>query len=193
MRSSLIIPLLVSFLIPSCNQRLVSRIDPSIQTDLSGRWNDSDSKLLAEKMVREFLSSENFKEYSKALGHKPAIIVGLIKNKTTEHIDSDNYIKKFELAIYQSGVADMLESGDFRDKLRLERVQQQDFSSSETISKWGLETGADLVLFGEMTSEIDVYGNKRTVNYITTLYLTDLETNKRIWYGQQEIKKLIKN
>lgn len=187
------ITLVASLMLLSCNQRLVSRIDPSTQTDLSGRWNDSDSKLVAEKMVREFLSSEYFKEYSKALGHKPAIIVGLIKNKTTEHIDADSYIKKFELAIYQSGAADMLESGDFRDKLRLERVQQQDFASSETISKWSLETGADLMLFGEMTSEVDVYGNKRTVDYITTLYLTDLETSKRIWFGQQEIKKLIKN
>jgi penicillin-binding protein activator len=177
----------------SCNQRVVSRIDPSAQTDLSGRWNDSDSKMVAEKMVNDFLSNEKYKEYAKVLGHKPAIIVGLIRNKTAEHIDADNYIKKFELAIFNSGVADMLESGDFRDKLRLERVQQQDFASAETTSKWGLETGADLMLFGEMTSETDVYGNKRTVNYITTLYLTDLETNKRIWYGQQEIKKFIKN
>jgi penicillin-binding protein activator len=176
----------------ACTQRVVSRIDPATQTDLSGRWNDSDSKLVAEKMVQEFLASEKFKEYAKALTHKPAIIVGQIKNKTTEHIDSDNYIKKFELAIYNSNIADMVESGEFRDKLRLERVQQQDFASTETMSKWGEETGADLMLFGEMTSEIDVYGNKRTVNYVTTLYLTDLETNKRIWYGQQEIKKFIK-
>lgn len=192
MRStSLIFFLFVGF--ASCNQRVVSRIDPASQTDLSGRWNDSDSKMVAEKMVNDFLSNEKYKEYAKAFGHKPAIIVGLIKNKTAEHVDADNYIKKFEVAIYNSGVADMLESGDFRDKLRLERVQQQDFASAETTSKWGLETGADLVLFGEMTSETDVYGKRRTVNYITTLYLTDLETNKRIWYGQHEIKKFIKN
>ena len=177
----------------SCNQRVVSRIDPATQTDLSGRWNDSDSKLVADQMVQEFLSSEKFKEYAKVLGHKPGIMVGQIRNKTSEHIDSETFIKKFELAIFNSGVADMLESGDFRDKLRLERVQQQDFASAETTSKWGLETGADLMLFGEITSQTDVYGNKKTVNYITTLFLTDLETNKRIWYGQNEIKKFIKN
>jgi len=191
MRFTVFILLIVGFI--TCNQRVVSRVDPSIQTDLSGRWNDSDSKIVAEKMVQEFLSSEKFKEYSKALTHKPAIIVGLVKNKTSEHIDSENYIKKLELAIFNSGVADMVESAEFRDQLRLERINQQDFASSETVSKWGLETGADLILFGEMTSETDAYGNKKTVNYITTLYLTDMETNKRIWYGQQEIKKYIKN
>ena len=114
-------------------------------------------------------------------------------NKTSEHIDADNFIKKIELTIFNSGLADLVESEEFRDKLRLERAQQQDFASSDTASQWGLEVGADLMLFGEMNSETDVYNNKRVVNYIITLFLTDIETNKRVWYGQKEIKKFIKN
>src|ERR1041385_8597065 len=79
--------------------RSVSRIDPNQQIDLSGRWNDSDSRTIANKMVTELLGSDKFKDYSKALNKKPAIIVGLIRNKTSEHIDANNYIKKIELAI----------------------------------------------------------------------------------------------
>jgi hypothetical protein len=85
-----------------------------------------------------------------------------------------------------------VESGDFRDKLRVERVDQNDFADPGTVAEWGKETGADLMLFGEMTSETDVYHNQRVVNYVTTLFLTDMESNERIWYGQQEIKKLIR-
>jgi uncharacterized protein (TIGR02722 family) len=184
--------LFVSFLLTSC-ARTVTRIDPSQQIDLSGRWNDSDSRQVSQKMINDLLASDKFKEYAKSVGKKPAIIVGLVRNKTSEHIDADNYIKKIELAIYNSGVADLVESGTFRDKLREERAQQQDFASAETASQWGKETGANLMLFGEMTSETDVYNKRRVVNYITTLFLTDLETNKRIWYGQQEIKKDIRN
>lgn len=180
------------FLLSSC-ARSVTRIDPSQQIDLSGRWNDSDSRQVSQKMINDLLASEKFKDYAKALGKKPAIIVGLIRNKTSEHIDADNYIKKIELAIYNSGVADLVESGTFRDKLREERAQQQDFANPATVAQWGQETGADLMLFGEMTSETDVYHKRRVVNYITTLFLTDMETNKRIWYGQQEIKKDIRN
>lgn len=173
--------------------RTVSRIEPGQQIDLSGRWNDSDSRQVANKMITELLASEKYKDYAKALGKKPAIIVGLIKNKTSEHIDASNYIKKMELAIFNSGVADLVESDAFRDKIREERAQQQDFASPETVSQWGKETGANLMLFGEMTSETDVYNKKRVVNYVTTLFLTDMETNKRIWYGQEEIKKYIRN
>src|SRR5258706_811832 len=173
--------------------RSVSRISPDQSIDLSGRWNDTDSRQVANKMIADLMGSEKFKDYAKSLGKKPAIVVGLIRNKTSEHIDSDNYVKKFELAIFNSGVADLVESDTFRDKLREERAQQQDFSDPATVAQWGKEVGANLMLFGEMTSETDVYNNKRVVNYVTTLFLTDMETNKRIWYSQEEIKKLIRN
>jgi len=184
--------IILAFLTISC-ARSVSRIEPNTQIDLSGRWNDSDSRLVADKMIADLMSSERFKEYAKAKGTKPAIIIGLMKNKTSEHIDADNYIKKLEAAIFNSNIANLVENDEFRDNLRVERANQQEFSDPATVKQWGKETGADLMLFGEMTSETDVYNKERVVNYVTTLFLTDMETNQRVWYGQQEIKKHIRN
>ncbi len=184
--------LLFMFIVTSC-ARSVSRIDPGQQIDISGRWNDSDSRMVSQKMISDLLSSDKFKEYANTLGKKPAIIVGMVRNKTSEHIDAANYVKKIEVAIFNSGMAELVESDSFRDKIREERAQQQDFASPETVSKWGRETGANLMLFGEMTSETDTYNKRKVVNYVTTLFLTDMETNKRIWYGQHEIKKDIRN
>ncbi|MBY0433923.1 MAG: penicillin-binding protein activator LpoB [Cyclobacteriaceae bacterium] len=181
------------FILLSSCARSVTRVDPSQSMDLSGRWNDTDSREVANAMIADLLASEKFKAYAKEVGKKPAIIVGLVRNKTSEHIDADNYIKKIELAIFNSGVADLVESDTFRDKLRVERAQQQDFADPSTIAQWGKETGANLMLFGDMTSETDVYQKRRVVNYITTLFLTDMETNKRVWYGQKEIKKFVRN
>jgi uncharacterized protein (TIGR02722 family) len=173
--------------------RSVTRVDPATQIDLSGRWNDTDSRKVADQMIFELFESDSFKEYKKTLGHKPVIVVGTIKNKTSEHIDAGNFIKKFEIVIHNSGMAELVESDEFRDKLRQERAAQQDFADPATVAKWGKEIGADVMLFGEMNSETDTYANKRVVNYITTLFLTDVESNKRIWYGQNEIKKFVKN
>lgn len=176
----------------SCS-RTVTRIAPDTPVDLSGRWNDTDSRKVADQMIYDLFNSGNFKTYAEQRGKKPVIIVGSILNKTSEHIDADNYIKKFELVIHNSGAADLVESAEFRDHLRRERAEQQDFADPATIKQFGKELGADLMLFGEMTSEVDDYNNTRVVNYVTTLFLTDIETNRRIWYGQNEIKKLIKN
>lgn len=177
----------------SCQPRTVTRVDPDTQIDLSGRWNDTDSRMVAEKMINDLFVSPRFKEYAEQRNKKPVIVVGMIRNKTSEHIDAANYIKKFEMAIYNSNSADLVESDEFRDQLRKERAEQQDFADPATIAQWGKETGADLMLFGEMTSETDTHNNRRVVNYITTLFLTNVETNKRVWYGQHEIKKLVKN
>lgn len=181
-----------SLMVFSC-QPNVTRISPDSQIDLSGRWNDTDSHIVADKMIHDLLSSTRFSEYAKQKGRKPVIVVGLIRNKTSEHIDANAYIKKLEVSIYNSNIADVVESEEFRDHLRQERAQQQDFADPGTVSKWGKEIGADLMLFGEMTSETDTNNRSRVVNYNTTLFLTDIETNQRVWYGEQEIKKMVKN
>ena len=177
----------------SCQTRSVQRIDPAKEMDLSGRWNDVDSRKVADQMIFDLFDSQSFNNYAKAKARKPVIVVGQIRSKTSEHIDADNFIKKFEVVIHNSNVADLVESGEFRDKVRVERSEQQDYADPATAKRWGMETGADVMLFGDITSEVDTYNNKRVVNYITTLYLTDLETNKRIWFGQNEIKKYVKN
>lgn len=190
---SLGLTIVAGLFIFSCSQRTVTRVDPDQQIDLSGRWNDTDSRMVAKTMVQQFLNSPRYESYAAEKGGTPAIIVGYINNKTSEHIDADNYIKKFEMEIFNSGLADLVESREFRERLREERADQQEFSSPETAASWGKEYGADLMLFGTMTSETDSYNDEKVVNYITTLYLTDLETNKRVWYGQEEIKKFIEN
>jgi uncharacterized protein (TIGR02722 family) len=176
-----------------CQTRKVTRIDPATQIDLSGRWNDSDSRKVADQMIYDLFNSDRFKEYASDKGAKPVIIVGTIRNKTSEHIDADNFVKKFEVVIHNSNAADLVESSEFRDQLRVERLEQQEFADPATVKRMGKEAGADLMLFGEITSETDTYNNRRVVNYITTLFLTDVESNKRIWYGQNEIKKYVKN
>ncbi len=187
--------LLVVFILflTACQTRQVTRLDPATPIDLSGRWNDTDSRQVADQMIYDLFDSDGFKNYSKQIDRKPVIVVGLIRNKTAEHIDADNFVKKFEVVIHNSGAADLVESSAFRDKIRVERAEQQDFAEPSTAKEFGKELGADLMLFGEITSETDVLNKKRVVNYITTMYLTDIETNKRVWYGQNEIKKFVRN
>ncbi len=92
----------VFLLVFSSCARQVTRVNPDQSYDLSGRWNDTDSKTVATSMINDLMTSEKFKEYAKAKGKKPTLIVGLISNKTSEHIDAATYIKKFEVSILSS-------------------------------------------------------------------------------------------
>ena len=193
-RKLLIAPAIASIIFfTSCANRKVTRIDPNQQTDISGRWNDTDSKLVANEMITDVLTRPWRSEFEQKYSKKPTVIVGSVKNKSSEHIESLTFIKDLEKAFINSGTVSVVQSADERNQVREERNDQQTFASEETRKKWGREKGADFMLNGVITSIIDQYKNQKTVAYQINLELTNLETNEKVWIGEKKIKKYIKN
>lgn len=195
MKKLLIAPMIVSLLLfgTSCANRKVKRIDPNEQTDISGRWNDTDSKLVANEMIKDVLERPWRSNFETKMGRKPVVIIGSIRNKSSEQIDPITFIKNLEKSFVNSGVVSVVQSGDDRNQVRDERNDQQTFSSEETKKKWGKEKGADFMLNGVISSIVDQYKNQKTVSYQINLELTDLESNEKVWIGEKDIKKYIKN
>lgn len=194
MKKVILIPILtITLIVTSCANRKVSRIDPDTQVDLSGRWNDTDSKLVANEMIKDVLARPWRANYEQKAGKKPTVIVGSVRNKTSEQIDAVPFIKAMEREFINSGVVSVVQSGDERNQSREERNEQQIFASEETKKKWGKEKGADFMMNGTISSIIDQYKNQRIVYYKVNLELTDLETNEKVWIGEKEIKKYVKN
>jgi uncharacterized protein (TIGR02722 family) len=177
----------------ACKSRKVERIDPTQQTDLSGRWNDTDSRLVSNEMISDCMAKPWRTDFTTAKGKKPVVIVGTVRNKTTEHIESETFIKDIEKAFINSGLVTVVQAGEARKELREERNDQQTFSSETTKKKWGLEKGADFMLNGVITSIVDQYGKNKVVYYQIDLELTNLETNEKVWIGDKKIKKAIQN
>lgn len=174
----------------SCS-RQVTRVSPDQQIDLSGRWNDTDSKLTAEALIEQLLTQNWIKNYQQEFNRKPVVIVGLITNKSSEHIDSDTYIKDIEKAILNDGRVRLVQAGAKREDLRQERADQQDFASKASIKKWGQELGADFILQGDIASIIDSYKKEKLRYYQLNMELTNLETSELVWMGDKKIKKYI--
>ncbi|MBJ7428713.1 MAG: penicillin-binding protein activator LpoB [Candidatus Methylacidiphilales bacterium] len=177
----------------SCGNRKIERIDPNTATDISGRWNDTDSKLVAEEMTKDVLNRPWIGAFEKKANRKPVVIIGSVRNKTSEYIDATGFIKNMEVAFINEGRVSVVQSADERNQVRDERNDQQTFSSEETKKKWGKEKGADFMMNGVITSITDEYKKMKTVAYQINLELTDLETNEKVWIGQKQIKKIVKN
>jgi hypothetical protein len=180
-------------LLNACANRTVTRISPDQQTDLSGRWNDTDSRLVANEMIKQCLSHTWLSEFNQKNGRKPVVIVGLVTNKTAEQIEPEVFIKDMEREYINSATVRVVTNSVFREKLRQERADQQEFASPETAKKWGRELGADFMMFGTMNSINDEFKAKKTIFYQINLELTNLETNELVWIGEKEIKKFIQN
>ncbi|GAL83555.1 hypothetical protein MYP_782 [Sporocytophaga myxococcoides] len=185
--------LTVLVLAGSCTKKTVTRVSPDQQIDLSGRWNDVDSRLVAEEMAKDMINRPWRNDFMARNNKKPTIILGVISNKSHEHIDALTFIKDLERECINTGTIRVVQNAEFREKLRVERADQQQFASPETQKKWGRELGADYMVFGTINSIVDSEGKRKVVFYQINLELADLETNELVWIGDKKIKKYIVN
>lgn len=175
-----------------CATKSVTRINPADVTDLSGRWNDTDSRLVANQLIEQSLGAEWVQQYRSGHGgQSPAVIVGDFANRTTEHIATGTFVKDLENAFVRSGSVRVVASAQERAEVRGERDDQQQNARADSRAKLGMEQGARYMLKGELQSIADAQGRERIMYYQVDATLIDLETNTKVWVGQHKIKKYI--
>ena len=177
----------------ACGSTKVQRVDSSETIDLSGAWNDSDSRMTAETMVADVLNRPWINSHVSKSGKPPTVIVGSIKNLTHEHINTNTFISDIERELINSGLVDFVASAKQREQIRDER-KDQDLNSTETTrNAAGQELGADYMLSGQINTIIDANASTQLRYYQVDLTLISLADNRKVWVGQEKIKKLVEN
>ena len=184
----------------ACSNKHVTRVEPDTVTDLSGAWNDTDSRLVANALITQSVSGPWLERYyNNHGGDAPAVIVGEFRNRTNEHIEVTVFVRDVEHAYINSGLVSVVASSEEREEVRGERDDQQEFARADTRARLGQELGANYILQGDLTSIQDeetttrfgVSRKEKIVFYQVDARLIDLETNVVVWAGQHEIKKYI--
>lgn len=171
--------------------RSVQRTAADQQTDLSGRWNDTDARLTAEEMIDDVLSRPWLDRFVGEESREPVVVVGRIRNLSSEHIDTTGLVRDIERELINSGLVRFVAGGDQRSDVREERMDQQSQATEDSIARLGAETGADYMLQGSITSTVDAIEGERAIFYQVDMELIDIETNEKVWIGSKEIKKLV--
>lgn len=183
----------VSTITVSCSRK-VTRIDPGEQIDLSGRWNNTDSRLTAEKMIDDILKEKWVGDYQEGHnGQRPVVIVGFVTNKSHEHIDAETFVKDVEQSFIKSGRVRLVQGGKKREELRAEKADQQTNATTASMKKFGMEQGADFILQGSINSIVDSQKRKKVVYYQVNLELTNIQSNEVVWIGDKKIAKYVTN
>jgi len=184
--------ILSSLLVAGCGTK-VTRIDVDETVDLSGAWNDTDSRLVAEEMIADALSQPWTLNFAGQSGRAPVVIVGTVRNFSHEHINMNTFVADMERALVNSGRVEFVASSDERGEIREERTDQDLNASEETRNEAGQETGADFMLKGQINTIVDVEGDKQVRYYQVDLTMISLADNRKVWLGQKKIKKLVEN
>lgn len=183
----LVLPLVLA----GCTTK-VSRVQSNSTIDLSGRWNDADSRLVAEQMIGDCLGQRWLNKWE-SQNKLPVVIIGTIRNKSHEHISVEAFSKDIERALLNSGKVNFVASKAEREEMREEKADQQENASAQTAKSLHEETGADLMMSGALNSIVDQEGGDAVVYYQVNMELIDLESNMKVWIGEKKIKKFVEH
>lgn len=170
----------------------VQRIGVDEVRDLSGRWNDTDSRLVAEEMLGDVLRRPWLGDFKTKAGRNPVVIVGTVRNLSSEHIEMGTFVKDIERELINSGTVRFVASSDERSEVRAERLDQQSNASEESAKRLAAETGADYMLKGSIKTLIDAISGQQVKYYQVDMELIHIENNEKIWIGSKKIKKVVR-
>ncbi|MFZ5724371.1 MAG: penicillin-binding protein activator LpoB [Pseudomonadota bacterium] len=151
-------------------------------------FGSTDLQSIAAKMVDDMLAFPPIVEVTSK--RRPVIVVDKIKNKTTEHIDTESITDTIQTKVINSG------KFRFVDMSTVAAIQQQlDFQTDsgmvdpKAAVRLGSQIGAEYMLIGNMASIVKQAGNTKDVYYKFTLKLVHLQSGIVEWQGEKEIRK----
>ena len=175
----------------SACKREVARVSTNEVTDLSGNWNDTDSRLVSREMIDDVLSQRWLPRFRQDTGRTPTVIVSKVRNLSHEHINTRTFVADIERALVNSGEVDFVASSDERSAIREERMDQDLNATADTRKAMGNEIGADFMLQGSINTIVDAIDGEQARFYQVDMTLIDLANNRKVWLGQKKIKKTV--
>lgn len=176
-------------LVAGCSNKAVVRYGDATAvetTDIS--FGSTDLQKVAAEMTDSLLSSPVVGSLTQ--NKRPVVFVERIKNKTSEHIDTES--------ITDSVATKLLRSSKFRfvDMGRVEAARAQltfqhegGMVDASKALQFGRQIGAEYMLYGNLSSIVKSNSDSSDVYYKFTLRLMDLESGLVEWADETEIRK----
>ena len=187
MKKSVVALLGLAVILGGCSNKVSYGDAQSVETTTID-FGSTDLQTIAGEMVDSMMASGSVSYITRE--QRPIVFVERIKNKTSEHIDTES--------ITDTISTKMLNSGKFRfvDMDRVESVRDQlNFQNNDELVnqssaiQFGKMVGAQYMLYGNLSSIVKKDGSDEDVYYKMTMRLMDLESGLIEWADETEIRK----
>ena len=174
-----LVPLLAlsAFALPGCGGTQVTRTDSNASKDLSGRWNDVDTKTTTTELVNKALAAPWLDRFIAEKKRKPILVVGSFK------VRADNEIVNTSL-ITNALVEEFINSGKvtvLSDPDETRKVLEDQAAFAEKGKELGKESAADFILKGSIGTQNDQLERQSVKFYIVSVELADIQTRELAW------------
>jgi PBP1b-binding outer membrane lipoprotein LpoB len=186
-------------LLSSCASFKAERVDDAKADehamDITDNWVDGDTIRAIDGTMKQIYDHKRFIEFqSRFTSKRIKVFVGEIRNNTAE---SYFPVKDLEDALLEK----MSNSDQFtlidasrRDALLKEITYQNDgMVDPKQAKKIGKQSGADVMIFGDINMKPESRNGKTIKTYTVNLRLTEIETSEEIARAREKINKFSKN
>ena len=185
---------LVAVALTGCSRTRVENVDPRTEGYISGRWNDSDARAVADDLIPQCLESPWLPEFRGQHGEqRPRVVILDIENNTSEHINLDVFMNEVQRVLINYRAVRFVADAVVRDDLMAEVEWQRDMAKGGGVSgdvDAGV-SGADFAVMGVVNSVVDQADKKAIVYYKVDLSMIDLRNWEKVWIGTAERKHLV--
>ncbi|MCF6236773.1 MAG: penicillin-binding protein activator LpoB [Gammaproteobacteria bacterium] len=174
-------------LLQGCANKVGYKDATEVETT-SVEFGSTDLQQMATKMVDSLLAFPPIVEATSQ--RRPVMFVEKIKNKTTEHIDTESITDTISTRLLRSGkfrFVDMTKVTEVRDQLAFQNESGMvDRNSAVQI---GRQIGAEYMMYGNLSSIVKRSSSVKDVYYKLTLKVMHIESGMIEWSDEKEIRK----
>jgi uncharacterized protein (TIGR02722 family) len=176
-------------MVTGCAQKSVVRYGDATAVETTDiNFGSTDLQKVAGEMTDSLLLSPVVGTLTQ--NKRPVIFVERLKNKTSEHIDTESITDSMSTKLLRSGKFRFVDMGRV-EAAREQMKFQQDGGLVDTNKavQFGKQIGAEYMLYGNLSSIVKSNKDKSDVYYKFTLRLMDLESGLVEWADETEIRK----
>lgn len=177
--------------ISGCSSTGVSYGDASAVETTTTEFGSTDLQMIAEKMVDSLLTFPPLVQVTSK--RRPVMFVDTIKNKTSEHIDTESVTDTISSRVLRSGkfrFVDMTKVASL--KKQLDYQNESGMVSESSKMNLGRQIGAEYMMYGNLSSIVKRDGKTKDVYYKFTMKVMHVETGIIEWSDEKEIRKSAK-
>lgn len=175
-----IVALLLLALLTSCGgfkaQRVDSKESDTKALEITDQWVATDTENVVKDVLTQLKEHKGYRRYVSELGRTPRLFIGEVQNLTSEAYFPINDINdEFLNELSASGDFTLVDAAQ-REKILKEITYQNDgMVDPKTAKKVGKQTGADLMVFGNVYMKPETRDGKTIKQYAVNIYMTDIE------------------
>jgi penicillin-binding protein activator len=178
----------------SCGSFEAKRVDSKESDEkaltITNKWLAQDTESVVQKILNQMTKHKGYKRFRRNHDSTPTVFVGEVKNLTSEPYFPINDINdEFLNEISASGEFILVDEAAREAILSEINYQNGDMVSEATRKEVGKQTGADLIIFGNVYMKPASRDGKTIKQYSVNIRMTDIEKGVEVMRVRTKLSK----